>query len=151
MKHAQRRDRDRQRKAVKRELQREFTPELELQQKSPGTFGRELLNVLTAEAYGEDNLTDDNPSAGLVTSKTPSATAKHERLWANKAADLDIDVIRRKDRSRYGGIIYKPEPRKPDGISIQSLWECEGEKHSPLCDCAVWINGRAISPESVAA
>jgi len=72
--------------------------------------------------------------------------------WADKGADLDIDVIRQIDRTRFGGILPPDIPARPgDGwIQPQSLWECpSATRHARLCSCDAWTNG-PVSPDRLA-
>jgi len=71
--------------------------------------------------------------------------------WANKAAELDIGIIRQIDRVRFGGILPPEFPPRPAGgwFRPQLLWECpDATRHAPLCDCDAFVNGHSVNPAS---
>ena len=72
------------------------------------------------------------------------------KKFADAGADLDIGIIRQKDRSRFGGILPPEIHREPSGwVPVTSLWECPPEAasgplshpgHVRYCTCEVWSN-----------
>jgi hypothetical protein len=144
------RDREREALRVKRALQREYAPELAMLKASPGIFGDTLARVLSQAAYG-GLVTGDNPAAGIpVARRAPEGSRKSELAWNDKGAYLDGAALREREKEARQ---LCPSPpvlnvitRDPDRVWVQTLWECQGERHARFCDCEAWSNGRPVAP-----
>ena len=81
----------------------------------------------------------DRPGSEKVDPRFPL-----HKSWADKGAKLDIETIRRKDRSRFGGPIgawdFGPTPKEPHWVSAEKWLDSLPD------DGRGWVNGRSIDP-----